>query len=121
MSGLIGFQQFESNLKEQIRKITKETLSKSLVKAVEPFLTKAATDAPKSSGKLARSMVAQVMEFAHATEAIVRAGPGKPEGSHGILMEVGTVHMTKRPFLANAYEATYGEVINRMENEVENG
>lgn len=115
---LIGLKQFERDMKEIEQKITGEVLKNILLKAVQPVVQAAASSAPTRRGKLKESMTAQSMDYASSDEAVVRVGPGRPEGSHGILLEVGTVHMTARPFLAQAAEARYQDVINIMEDEV---
>lgn len=118
MAVLIGLQQFEKKLKELEFQVRGEVLRKALLRAVQPVVRQAATLAPVGSGKLSRSMTAQVMTYAPAFEGIVRVGPGKPEGSHGILLEHGTIYMTKRPFLGTAFQATEPEVIIIMKAEL---
>lgn len=118
---LRGLRQFENNLKDVEQKFRGEVLKKALLEAVQPLIRQAAANAPVGiTGKLSRSMTAQAMAYAGPNEAIVRVGPGRPEGSHGILLEYGTIHMTARPFLALAYEATFQDVLDLLENDVIN-
>lgn len=115
---LIGLEQFERELKKLTEKVRGQVLRAALIKSVQPTVREAAAKAPSGTGGLSKSMTAQQMKYARADEAIVRVGPGRPKGSHGILLEFGTIHMAKHPFLASAYAATYREVIDNMGNEV---
>lgn len=115
---LRGLKEFQKNLKELEEKARGKVLSEALLRAVQPTVQKAASNAPRGTGKLAGSMTAQSMKYAKPDEAIVRVGPGRPQGSHGILLEYGTIYMTKRPFLASAFEATFQEVAARMGDEI---
>jgi HK97 gp10 family phage protein len=114
---LKGLEQFERQLKELEEKMRGEALRKALLAAVQPVISAAAAAAPTRTGHLKQSMTAQIMPSAPG-EAIVRVGPGRPEGSHGILLEYGTVHMTPRPFLAVASEATFQEVLGIFEIQI---
>lgn len=112
---LKGMEQLEKTLRETERKLRSEVLKKALVTAVQPLVRQAAISAPSRSGKLSRSMATQVIS-APLDEAAVRVGPGRPEGSHGILLEHGTVFMTPQPFLGNAFETTQAEIEEIMGN-----
>lgn len=116
---MTGLQDFEKNLRELERKMRGEVLAKALLRAVQPVVREAAATAPSRSGALSRSMTAQVMK-SEPNEAVVRVGPGRPEGSHGILLELGTIYMTARPFLATAYEATSQQVVDELEEIIGN-
>lgn len=116
--GLVGLDQFEKALRDLTEEVRGQMLRAAALKAVEPLVSKAASLAPRGTGALSRSMTAQSMAYAPVTDAIIRVGPGKPSGSHGILLEYGTVHMTKRPFLATAYSAVSQEILDRMELEL---
>jgi len=118
MAVLIGLEQFEKQLKDLAQEMRGQVLREATLKSVQPLVQKAAAIAPRGSGALGRSMTAQSMGYAHPAEAIVRVGPGYPAGSHGILLEFGTIHMTPRPFLALAYAATHQEIINEMEHQL---
>ncbi len=115
---LVGIDRFEKQLRDLPEKIQGETLRKAALKAVQPLVAKAAAAAPRGSGALSQSMTSQSMSYAPITDAIIRVGPGRPTGSHGILLEYGTVYMTKRPFLASAYSATRDEILYEMEVEL---
>lgn len=119
MAGFEGLEKFEKELEELTKHLKDQVLREATLKAVEPLIEKAAATAPRRKGELSRSITTQVMN-APPGEVIVRVGPGRPEGSHGILLEFGTVHMTARPFFASAFEATYQEVMENLENEVGN-
>lgn len=116
---LRGLHQFELNLREVERKFTGEVLQKALLAAVQPVVKQAAATAPSRSGALGRSMTAEIMK-SEPREAVVRVGPGRPTGSHGILLELGTIYMTARPFLATAYEATSQQVVDELEEIIGN-
>ena len=116
---LRGLAQFERTLKDLENSVSGEVLKKALLRAVQPTVEQAAANAPRGTGALGRSMTAQAMSYSTPREAIVRVGPGRPEGSHGILLEHGTIYMTPRPFLADAFRATAELVINEFENELE--
>ena len=120
---IIGLDQFERDLKNIAEKMIEgKMLQAAILKAVQPLVNVASALAPKgSSGKLSRSMTTQFLSSTSTTEIVARVGPGYPEGSHGILLEYGTVHMTARPFLASAYEATHEEILAVFESELNNG
>jgi len=117
LDGFEGLGKFEAELEAIARDLKDSILREATLRAVEPLIERAAATAPRGTGALSRSMTAQVMN-APPGEVIVRVGPGRPEGSHGILLEFGTAHMTARPFFASAFEATYQEVMENLENEV---
>ncbi len=109
--------QLAAALRELESKIVrKEVLRDAVVRSVQPLLQKGAELAPRGKGGLSGSMTTQ--SFINATDVVVRAGPGRPKGSHGILLEYGTIHMTARPFLASAYAATQQEISDAMEIEI---
>ncbi len=114
-----GLDQFERALQNVAEQLKGEKLRNAAIKAVQPLIKAAASRAPRGSGALSRSMTTQVISSANAQETILRVGPGRPEGSHGILLEVGTVYMTARPFLASAYEATRQETLDIFNNVME--
>jgi len=116
--GLVGLDRFEKVLRDLTEEVRGQALRAAAVKAVQPLVQKAAANAPRGSGALSQSMTTQVMSNAPVTDAIVRVGPGYPSGSHGILLEYGTIHMTKRPFLASAYGSTRQEILDNMEIEL---
>lgn len=119
MANMGGLDQFENNLISMKERIQGEALKKALLQAVAPTIQLAAAIAPRGRGDLSQSMVAQVMDTP-PNEAVIRVGPGTPKGAHGILLEVGTVYMTARPFLAIAYQATFPDVVTLFEDEVLN-
>ncbi len=104
------FQEAMQNLQDKVAK--GEILKEAVVKAVQPLVRAAAASAPRGTGKLSGSMTTQ--SFVKSDEVTVRVGPGRPEGSHGILLEFGTIYMTARPFLASAYAATQQEIADQM-------
>lgn len=120
MPGLSGLPEFEKALKDLENKARGEALKKALLHAVQPLIRQAAADAPRRMGELSRSMTAQAMEYSTTTTAIIRVGPGRPEGSHGILLEYGTVFMSAQPFLASAFEATIDAILTDFQEEFEN-
>ena len=114
MAELIGLREFERALKNLEQQTRGQVLRQATLKSVQPLVRVASILAPRDSGGLSRSMTAQSMSYAVTTEAIVRVGPGRPAGSHGVLLELGTIHMTSKPFLGVAYAATRDVILNEM-------
>lgn len=111
MPVLNGIAELDSKLKQIELSVRRKMLTTSLKDAAEITRARAAELAPVRTGRLkANEVIATVPSLSTAESALVRVGPAK-KAFYGLFDEIGTVFMTRQPFLRPAFEETKDEVL----------
>lgn len=103
---ILGQQELESAL-NQLGARAEAVLEEAVLAGAEVIRDEASNRAPRRTGRLAKNIVAEVVEKS-ATGVAVKVGPSK-EVFYGRFVEFGTSKMRSQPFLYPTLEAKKAE------------
>lgn len=103
---LKGVDALEGKLNRLARDVQKKLLTTALKNAADITRQRASELAPVRTGRLRKEeILVKVGGESKLDHAVVRVGPSKT-AFYGLFQEIGTIHMTARPFLRPAFEET---------------
>ena len=120
---LEGYAELERALRELPKAAAKGVLRTAMRKAGQQVVDAASAAAPKDTGALAESLAlstrltkGQRRRRRKKGDVELFLGPTYPSGAHGHLVEFGTAHMAKRPFLRPAWDGLVDNVLKDFGN-----
>ncbi len=114
---LNGVEELEGKLNKLARDVQRKLLTTALKNAADLTRERASELAPVRTGRLKKEeIIVKVGAESTLDHAVVRVGPSK-DAFYGLFQEIGTIHMTARPFLRPAFEETKTQVYEKAAKE----
>jgi HK97 gp10 family phage protein len=120
-----GLKELQASIRELGKATGRNVMRRALLKAAEPLVEAAASNAPVRTGFLREDIEASTRLTKSArrnhgklspTGVEVYVGPGA--APRGIMQEFGTIHHPPQPFLRPAFDATHGEILSSIREDL---